>query len=48
MSLTNKTYKHLASLAPQQEALNEFIVSQFDDRELVPRHSDYDSLGVTG
>jgi DNA-binding MarR family transcriptional regulator len=34
MSLTNKTYKHLASLASQQEALNEFIFSQFDDREL--------------
>jgi MarR family transcriptional regulator, organic hydroperoxide resistance regulator len=34
MSLTNKTYRHLASLASQQEALNEFIFSQFDDREL--------------
>ncbi len=34
MSLTNKTYKNLASLASQQEALNEFIFSQFDDREL--------------
>src|SRR5713101_5018570 len=34
MSLTNKTYRHLASLASQQEALHEFIFSQFDDREL--------------
>jgi MarR family transcriptional regulator, organic hydroperoxide resistance regulator len=34
MSLTDKTYKHLASLAAQQEALNEFIFSEFDDREL--------------
>src|SRR6202790_3931084 len=34
MSLTDKTCKHLASLAAQQEALNEFIFSEFDDREL--------------
>jgi DNA-binding MarR family transcriptional regulator len=34
MSLTDKTYKHLASLAAQQEALNEFIFSELDDREL--------------
>ncbi len=34
MSLTDRTYKHLASLASQQEALNEFIFAEFDDRTL--------------
>ena len=34
MSLTDKTYKHLASLASQQETLNEFIFAELDDREL--------------
>src|SRR5580704_15810881 len=34
MSLTDKTYKHLANLAAQQEALNEFIFAEFDDRAL--------------
>jgi DNA-binding MarR family transcriptional regulator len=34
MSLTDKTYKHIASLAPQQEALNDFIFAEFSDREL--------------
>ncbi len=34
MSLTDKSYKHLASLASQQEALNEFIYADFDSREL--------------
>jgi DNA-binding MarR family transcriptional regulator len=34
MSLTDKAYKQLASLASQQEDLNEFIFSAFDDREL--------------
>jgi MarR family transcriptional regulator, organic hydroperoxide resistance regulator len=34
MSLTDRTYKHLASLASQQEALNEFIFAAFDEREL--------------
>jgi DNA-binding MarR family transcriptional regulator len=34
MSLTDKTYKHMASLAAQQEALNEFIFAEFADREL--------------
>jgi MarR family transcriptional regulator, organic hydroperoxide resistance regulator len=34
MSLTDKTCKHLASLAAQQEALNEFIFTELDDREL--------------
>src|ERR1700730_17063053 len=34
MSLTDRTYKHLASLAAQQEALNEFIFTELDDREL--------------
>ena len=34
MSLTDRTYKQLAGLASQQEALNEFIFEAFDDREL--------------
>src|SRR3982074_1754880 len=34
MSLTHKSYKHLASLASQRDALNEFIFAEFDDREL--------------
>src|SRR4030088_1897923 len=34
MSLTDKTYKHIANLASQQEALNEFIFAEFGDREL--------------
>ena len=34
MSLTDKSYKHLASLASQQEALNEFIFAEFSDSEL--------------
>src|SRR3974390_3310291 len=34
MSLTDKTYKHLASLAAQQQALNEFIFAEFDRRAL--------------
>jgi MarR family transcriptional regulator, organic hydroperoxide resistance regulator len=34
MSLTDKTYKHIASLASQQDALNEFIFAEFNDREL--------------
>src|SRR5258708_2527693 len=34
MSLTDKTYKHMANLASQQEALNEFIFAEFGDREL--------------
>lgn len=34
MSLTDKTLKHLASLAEQQEALNEFIFEEFDNRQL--------------
>ena len=34
MSLTDRTYKHLASLASQQEALNDFIFAEFDDRKL--------------
>jgi DNA-binding MarR family transcriptional regulator len=35
MSLTDKTYKHIASLASQQEALKEFIFAEFSDRELI-------------
>ena len=34
MSLTDKTYKHLAGLASQQEALNEFIFAELSDRQL--------------
>jgi DNA-binding MarR family transcriptional regulator len=34
MSLTDKTYKHLAGLAAQQEALNEFIFADFNDKQL--------------
>jgi MarR family transcriptional regulator, organic hydroperoxide resistance regulator len=34
MSLTDKTYKLLAGLAAQQEALNEFIFAEFDNRAL--------------
>jgi DNA-binding MarR family transcriptional regulator len=34
MSLTDKTYKHLASLAAQQEELNNYIFAEFSDREL--------------
>ena len=34
MSLTDKTYKHLAGLASQQEALNEFIFAEFSAREI--------------
>jgi DNA-binding MarR family transcriptional regulator len=34
MSLTDKTYKHLANLASQQQSLNDFIFAEFDSREL--------------
>jgi DNA-binding MarR family transcriptional regulator len=34
MSLTDKTYKHLASLASQQEALNDFIFAELDNEQL--------------
>jgi DNA-binding MarR family transcriptional regulator len=34
MSLSDKTYKHLANLASQQEALNEFIFSEFSASEI--------------
>ena len=34
MSLTDKTYKHLASLASKQETLNEFIFAEFGAVEL--------------
>jgi MarR family transcriptional regulator, organic hydroperoxide resistance regulator len=34
MSLTDRTYKHLANLASQQETLNQFIFTEFDDSEL--------------
>ena len=35
MSLTDRTYKHIASLASQQETLNQFIFAEFSDRELM-------------
>jgi DNA-binding MarR family transcriptional regulator len=34
MSLTDRTYKHLASLAAQQEAINEFVFAEFSEDEL--------------
>jgi DNA-binding MarR family transcriptional regulator len=34
MSLTDKTYKHLSGLAAQQEALNEFIFAEINDKQL--------------
>ena len=34
MSLTDKTYKQIASLAAQWEALDAFIFAEFSDREL--------------
>jgi DNA-binding MarR family transcriptional regulator len=34
MSLTDKTSKHLANLASQQEALNEFIFAEFGNQAL--------------
>src|ERR1700759_5631808 len=34
MSLTDKTYKHLSGLATQQEALNEFIFAEVNDKQL--------------
>jgi DNA-binding MarR family transcriptional regulator len=34
MSLTDKTHKHLAGLAAQQEALNDFIFAELSDRQL--------------
>jgi hypothetical protein len=35
MSLTDKTYKHIAGLASQQEELNNFIFAEFSGRELI-------------
>jgi MarR family transcriptional regulator, organic hydroperoxide resistance regulator len=35
MSLTDKTSKHLANLASQQETLNQFIFAELDDGALV-------------
>ncbi len=34
MSLTDKTYKHMANLASQQQSLNEFIFAELDSRDL--------------
>jgi DNA-binding MarR family transcriptional regulator len=35
MSLTDKTYKQLASLAAQQDGIHEYIFEEFDERELI-------------
>jgi DNA-binding MarR family transcriptional regulator len=34
MSLTDKTYKHFARLAAQQEALNAFIFAELSEKQL--------------
>ena len=34
MSLTDKSYKHIASLASQQQDLNHFIFAEFSERDL--------------
>ena len=34
MSLTDKTYKHLAGLAARQEALNEFVFAELNERQI--------------
>jgi hypothetical protein len=34
MSLTDKTYKQLANLEAQQDAINDFIFEEFDGPEL--------------
>lgn len=34
MSLSGKAYKHIAELAAQQDALNEFIFSELSDQQL--------------
>jgi DNA-binding MarR family transcriptional regulator len=34
LSLTDKTYKHLASLAAQHEAIDEFVFAEFSENEL--------------
>jgi DNA-binding MarR family transcriptional regulator len=44
MSLTDKTYKHLASLAAQQEALNDFIFAEFSDQQLEEFNSKLSAL----
>ena len=35
MSLSDRTYKQLANLEAQQEAINAFIFEEFNERELV-------------
>jgi len=34
MSLTDRTYKHLAGLAAQQEAVNEFVFAEISEKQL--------------
>ncbi|KRR11011.1 hypothetical protein [Bradyrhizobium valentinum] len=45
MSLTDKTYKHLASLAVEQEALDEFVFGEFGVRESTEFASRLTALG---
>ena len=44
MSLTDKTYKHLSALAAQQEALNEFIFAEINDKQLDDLTATLDAL----
>jgi MarR family transcriptional regulator, organic hydroperoxide resistance regulator len=44
MSLTDKSYKHIANLASQQEALNEFIFAEFSDSGLTEFTDKLESL----
>jgi DNA-binding MarR family transcriptional regulator len=44
MSLTDKSYKHMASLTSQQDELNEFIFAEFSDRELAEFTGKLESL----
>jgi DNA-binding MarR family transcriptional regulator len=34
LSLTDKTYKHLANLAAQHDAIDEFVFAEFSENEL--------------
>lgn len=46
MSLTDKTYKHLASAASQQDAMNQFIFGNFDTREFAEFTSKLSALKI--
>jgi DNA-binding MarR family transcriptional regulator len=45
MSLTDKSCKHFARIATQQEAIDEFIFREFDDQELTKFMSRLAALG---